>query len=83
MNEQIQKLVRQAGLKQAKDFKSGDEVKNFVFGNGLEKFAESIVRECINQAHSVGDLRGANDDMIYGADTAAARISKHFGIKNG
>jgi hypothetical protein len=48
-----------------------------------KKFAESIVRECINQAHSVGDLRGANDDMIYGADTAAARISKHFGIKNG
>ena len=45
------------------------------------KFAELIVRECINQAHSVGDLRGANDDMIYGADTAAVKISKHFGVE--
>ena len=46
----------------------------------LEKFAELIVRECINQAHSVANLRGANDDMVYGADTAALRISKYFGV---
>jgi hypothetical protein len=41
-----------------------------------------IVQECIEQAHSVADLRGVNDDMIYGADTAAARIAKHFGVNN-
>jgi hypothetical protein len=46
MNERIKELAEQAGLTQAKDFKSGDEVKNFVFGNGLEKFAELIIREC-------------------------------------
>ena len=55
-----------------------------IMGYGVpweNKFAEMIVRECINQAHSVGDLRGANDDMIYGADTAAVKISKHFGVE--
>jgi hypothetical protein len=45
-----------------------------------EKFAELIIRECIAQAHSVADMRGANDDMIFGADTAAMLISRHFGI---
>ncbi len=46
------------------------------------KFAELIVSECIKQAKSVGDLRGITDDMIYGADVAAAQISKHFGVKS-
>lgn len=45
-----------------------------------EKFAELIVWECIKQAHSVGDLRGVNDDMTFGADTAALKISKYFGV---
>ena len=45
------------------------------------KFAELIIRECVNQAHGVADLRGANDDMIYGADTAAVRIHRFFGVE--
>jgi hypothetical protein len=48
MKERIQELAKEAGLIQAKDFKSGDEVKDIVFGNGLEKFAELIVEEYIN-----------------------------------
>jgi hypothetical protein len=40
-----------------------------------------IIRECVNQAHGVADLRGANDDMIYGADTAAVRIHRFFGVE--
>ena len=67
MNERIQELAKEAGI-----YLTEFEVK----------FAELIVWECINQAHSVGDLRGANDDMIYGADTAAMKISKHFGVEN-
>ena len=45
-----------------------------------DKFAELIINECINQAHSVAELRGANDDMITGADRAAVQIGKRFGI---
>ena len=78
MNERIEKFARECGA------------WNLVYGNRtfmidehfeIEKFAELIVSECIEQAHGVADLRGANDDMIYGADTAAARINKHFGVK--
>ena len=64
MNERIEKLVRQAGLTQAKDFKSGDEVKNFVFGNGLEKFAELIVGECEKSIKSVPTHFEAQDKII-------------------
>lgn len=46
-----------------------------------QNFAELIIRECIEQARSVGDLRGVNDDMIYGADYAGVQISKHFGVE--
>jgi hypothetical protein len=46
----------------------------------LESFAELIVEECIAQAHSIGDARGTNDYIMYGAELAAA-ISKHFGVE--
>ena len=76
MNELIREFEKQSGIE--------------IYGLGkdrakwescIEKFAELIVRECISQAHGVADLRGGNDDIIYGADLAAVRISKHFGIK--
>jgi hypothetical protein len=69
MNERIKELALQAGLTQAKDFKSGDEVKNFVFGNGLEKFAELIVKECIEIVDS-GYLIGP-----------ANQLREHFGVE--
>ena len=47
----------------------------------IEKFAELIVRECVKQAHGVADLRGVNEDMVYGADTAAIRIHRYFGVE--
>ena len=75
MNERIKQLAEQAGMNIVDD-------KFSTYGRFAEKFAQLIVRECINQAHSVGDLRGANDDMIYGADTAAVKISKHFGVEH-
>ena len=72
MNERIRQLAEQA-----------TEPPVFPANIGYfdrEKFAELIVQECIEQAHGVANLRGVNDDMIYGADTAAVRISKHFGV---
>jgi len=91
MNERIQELVKQAGEYVNKVYTPPVRSKTpgKIWEDGHigwhtqfnQKFAELIVRECINQAHSVGDLRGANDDMIYGADTAAVKISKHFGVE--
>ena len=75
MNERMRELLVEAH----RQTKGG--IYNGHLSEWSEKFAKLIVRECINQAHSVGDLRGANDDMIYGADTAAVKISKHFGVE--
>ena len=46
-----------------------------------QRLGELVVAECLTQAKSVGDLSGATDDMIYGADIAAVQISKHFGVE--
>jgi hypothetical protein len=76
MNERIRQLAEQAaGTK-----KYVPPVWQF-YDHELEKLVELIVHECIDQAHGVGTLRGANDDMTYGADVAAGRIAKHFGVK--
>ena len=80
MNERIKLLAEQAGI-EFDDFPSGPETIYYLKVSDFEKFAELIVRECIKQAHSVGDLRGTNDDMVYGADTAAVQISRHFGVE--
>jgi hypothetical protein len=85
MNERIEKLKESACPKidwagrYHVELNNGEKEK--WMNEWFEKFAELIVSECIEQAHGVADLRGANDDMIYGADTAAARINKHFGVK--
>jgi hypothetical protein len=83
MNERIIKLGLDSGMLNYVDNETPRHY--FLCGNAdekdLEKFAELVVRECIEQAHGVANLRGVNDDMIYGADTAAGRISKHFGVE--
>ena len=79
MNERIQELAKEAGLIQAKDFKSGDEVKNIVFGDGLEKFAELIVRECCDvlQTETIRhDGYGYNQGFLH------KKIKEHFGVED-
>ena len=71
MNERIRELVRQAGLDDA-DFpiENWDNVP-------LAKFAELIVRECLNQCYN----RGMNDELYAGQLKAAAYIEEHFGVE--
>jgi len=71
MNERIRELVRQAGLDDA-DFpiEDWDNVP-------LAKFAELIVRECLDQCYN----RGMNDELYAGQLKAAAYIEQHFGVE--
>ena len=78
MNDHIKALFIQAG--------GSVEEENgnlWTYSDDLdpELFAQLVVRECVNQAHGVADLRGVNDDMVYGADTAAVRIHRYFGVE--
>ena len=43
-----------------------------------EKFAELIVRECLNQCYN----RGMNDELYAGQLKAATYIEEHFGVEN-
>lgn len=84
MNERIKQLVKQAEQYAIDNANEGeDEDYGYSLDDDFqEKFAELIIRECVNQAHIVVmELRGVNDDMVYGADTVAVRIHRYFGVE--
>ncbi len=76
MNERIYELIRSADVHILPD---DSEYGHCIIG--LEKFAMLLIQSCIEQAHSVADFRNATEDMIYGADIAAAKIAKYFGVE--
>ena len=65
MNERIQKLW------DLSRYSSGR-------GHDEEKFAELIVRECLDQCYN----RGMNDELYAGQLKAAAYIEEHFGVES-
>jgi len=83
MNERIKELVRQAV--ESIDIVTGNEslddelAKMYIPDCFSEKFAELIVRECLDQCYN----RGMNDlQLLYaGQLKAAAYIEQHFGIE--
>jgi|LakMenEpi03Aug12_release.lakeMendotaPanAssembly.Ray.scaffolds.fasta_scaffold306136_3 hypothetical protein len=84
MNERIRELAEQAGLKtelwyNPKPFVIYKEDANNP--DGLKKFAELIVRECMN---AVCDPRTTYLESMTESSamyTARERIRKHFGVK--
>ena len=77
MNEQIRELAEQAGITTNldTDFYEKDMTKWVDYFS--EKFAELIVRECLNQCYN----RGMNDELYAGQLKAATYIEEHFGVK--
>ena len=68
MNERIKLLAEQAGW----------DNHHSKFDTRIEKFAELIVRECVQVCAD----RGAHHDGLYSAwaDDCSKRIGKHFGV---
>ena len=80
MNNRIQQLALQAGLKQRIWNSLGKELPMWQEdpdNPGLEKFAELIVRECMDQCYN----RGMNDELYAGQLKAAKYIEEHFGVE--
>ena len=80
MNERIRELYQQAHSIRHYD---GDPMRDgnppTVYWQGeksAEKFAELIVRECLNQCYN----RGMNDELYEGQLNAAWYIEQHFGV---
>jgi len=85
MQEQIKELVKQAGLNIDGYgypiwgcLDGEDEKKEF-----LEKFAELIVRECLEQIDKIRDgCESDNEDLqALGADWAGLAVARHFGVE--
>ena len=69
MNERIRQLAEQSG------FRSNPDIYDRNQSFDIEKFAESIVRECIEQV-----ITGPNGPAHYAVE-AALRLKKHFGVE--
>ena len=72
MNERIKELAEQAG--EYADFESGLCTDEF-----LEKFAELIVRECVQVSED--DITDGDACCTNTADRIARQIKKHFGVE--
>ena len=73
MNERIQKLAEQAGV----GFMFDPDAVVLTFK--MEKFAELIVQECIEQA-SIGNGHG-NNQWDRALTFASKNIKEHFGVE--
>ena len=85
MNERINQLAEQAGIFRPKEFYQHIDALQ------LEKFAELIVRECIqvSEAHAKDLesqptdplLEAYEDGVVNGIYEATEAIKEHFGVK--
>ena len=73
MNERIRELARQAGFEHP-DHVGTCEIYAYF---DHEKFAELIIKECLDQCY----YRGMNDELYAGQLKAAAYIEEHFGVE--
>ena len=85
MNQRIKQLAEQAG------FYYTDKT-GFITPTGCdpEKFAELIVRECINEIAYIGKVnevfgdrtdRGGLNHILWTTETAIEKIKQHFGVE--
>jgi hypothetical protein len=83
MNERIRELAEQAGLEFDDDLVLEPEAIYYTTQKDLEKFAELIVRECVEVCGSVAAVRAGYHDAD-GRDTADScgdQIKEHFGVE--
>ena len=82
MNERIQQLAEQAGLKHHNWITNESNVKDGDFKyprlEDYEKFAELIVRECIQVG---GPEDSYTDDWFKAKADSINKIKQHFGVE--
>lgn len=72
MNDRIQELAEQAGLEY--NFDPMLWLKH-------EKFAESIIQECMSQIALIGISNSENEDISWACHKAVENIKDHFDIE--
>ena len=75
MNERIEQLKSQCWVEKCiPHWDNGMWIEKHI---DLEKFAELIVRECLNQCYN----RGMDDELYAGQLKAATYIEEYFGVE--
>ena len=79
MNERIRELADQAGFIR---FSPEEDPRTPIdwssdYEHELKRFAELIVKECLDQCYN----RGMNDELYAGQLKAAEYIKEHFGVE--
>ena len=80
MNERIKQLAEQSGGEFYEGFAGGTNFVKFA-EDDFQKFAELIVKECIDCAVWVGKSNHNPVEPIHTAHAVKRRIEKHFGVK--
>lgn len=72
MNERIKELAEQAGLE-----------TGLVYGNpeGLQKFADLVVKECADIALKSGNIANKNIAAKIESERIYQKIKEHFGVE--
>jgi hypothetical protein len=84
MNERIQELFDQAKVE---CFKMGSKTATTVGYDELEKFAQLVVRECIEctkewrDAVRAGSTRDYSRGYVHGCDDAIVEMKTRFGVE--
>ena len=82
MNERIRELAEQAGAEQVATDPNGEFVKYIT--PEMQKFAELIVRECMEQINKVeekGDAHLGGGYFYDGTRLCRDAIKQHFGVE--
>jgi len=84
MNERIKALAVEADFMLCEDGHFYSEEQSQKITDGLQKFAELIVRECINGiANDTANYEGVGMMSYYqGVQDAVKSIRKHFGVES-
>lgn len=79
MNERIQNLLLEAGGELGGEHPTTGQLVIYTDEVDYEKFAQLIVRECVNEIHGayVGNLQA----KAWYLDRVAEHVEKHFGIE--
>ena len=91
MNERIKELAEQAGEEIEAEYEDESRRNRRLYNEiFLPKFAELIVRECINEIAYIGKAnevfgdrtdRGGLNHILWTTETAIEKIKQHFGVE--
>jgi hypothetical protein len=74
MNARIRELAEQAEIAQAADVRAG-----YIYPEGMEKFAELVVRECLGRIELSHRFDESTPSWVY--EQMLEDIEEHFGIE--